>query len=60
MKILSFAGIPMGDCYTVIKSISKKRFEKIMHYKEQFMTGMEYKLIEEEGISKERAEETPK
>lgn len=60
MKILSFAGIPMGDCYTVIKSISKKRFEKIMHYKEQFMTGMEHKLIEEEGISKERAEETAK
>lgn len=60
MKILSFAGIPMGDCYTVIKSISKKRFEKIMHYKEQFMTGMERKLIEEEGISKERAEETAK
>ena len=60
MKILSFAGIPMGDCYTVIKSISKKRFEKIMHYKEQFMTGMEHKLIEAEGISKEKAEETAK
>lgn len=60
MKILAFAGIPMGDCYTVIKSISKKRFEKIMHYKEQFMIGMETKLIEEEGISKEKAEETTK
>lgn len=57
MKILAFAGIPMGDCYTVIKSISKKRFAKIMHYKEQFLTGMAQKLIEEENVSKERAEE---
>lgn len=57
MKILSFAGIPMGDCYTVIKSISKKRFAKIMHYKEQFLKGMARKLIEEEGVSNERADE---
>ena len=60
MKILSFAGIPMGDCYTVIKSISKKRFEKIMHYKEQFMEGMKNKLIEEENIDKKKAEEIAK
>lgn len=57
MKILAFAGIPMGDCYTVIKSISKKRFEKIMHYKEQFLTGMSEKLIEAEGIEQEQADE---
>jgi DNA polymerase III alpha subunit len=57
MKILAFAGIPMGDCYTVIKSISKKRFEKIMHYKEQFLTGMAQKLIEAEGINESRAED---
>ena len=60
MKVLSFAGIPMGDCYTVIKSISKKRFEKIMHYKEQFLTGMSQKLIEAENIDKERADEVSK
>ena len=60
MKILAFAGIPMGDCYTVIKSISKKRFEKIMHYKEQFMQGMARKLIEEEGITEDRANEVTK
>ena len=57
MKVLAFAGIPMGDCYTVIKSISKKRFEKIMHYKEQFLTGMSQKLIEAENIDKSRADE---
>lgn len=60
MKILAFAGIPMGDCYTVIKSISKKRFEKIMHYKEQFLTGMAQKLIEAEGIDQSRAEDVAK
>lgn len=60
MKILAFAGIPMGDCYTVIKSISKKRFEKIMHYKEQFLTGMAQKLIEAENINQTRAEEVAK
>lgn len=57
MKILAFAGVPMGDCYTVIKSISKKRFEKIMHYKEKFINGMAKKLIEEEHISEEKAQE---
>ena len=57
MKILAFAGIPMGDCYTVIKSISKKRFENIMHYKEQFLTGMAQKLIEAEQIDEVRANE---
>lgn len=60
MKVLAFAGIPMGDCYTVIKSISKKRFEKIMHYKEQFLTGMSQKLVEAENIDKERADEVSK
>jgi DNA polymerase III alpha subunit len=60
MKILAFAGIPMGDCYTVIKSISKKRFEKIMHYKEQFLTGMAQKLIEAENISESRSEDIAK
>lgn len=57
MKILAFAGIPMGDCYTVIKSISKKRFAKIMHYKKKFLNGMAKKLIEEEQVSEERANE---
>jgi DNA polymerase III alpha subunit len=48
MKVLAFAGIPMDDCYTVIKSISKKRFEVIQSYKETFINGFSQALQEQE------------
>lgn len=49
MAALSYAGISMGDCYTVIKCISKKRKEKIMKYKEIFLPNFAQKIVETEN-----------
>lgn len=37
MKVLGFAHFPMGDTYTIIKAISKKKEEKILQAKEKFV-----------------------
>ena len=54
MKVLAFAGIPMDDCYTVIKSISKKRTEVIQSYKETFINGFSKALQEQENKTNEQ------
>jgi len=55
MKILNYAGIQMDQTYEIIKSISKKRFEKIMSYKEAFLTGFKDKVMEEGGTTEDLA-----
>lgn len=49
MAALNFAGVPMSECYEIIKSISKKRVEKIKSYKDMFLNGMASKIIEHEN-----------
>lgn len=43
MKVLSFLGLPMGDCYGIIKSISKKKLkgEKKKKLKKELITNWE-------------------
>lgn len=57
MKVLAFAGIPMDDCYTVIKSISKKRVAVIESYKPIFLEGFSKAIQEQEHKSKATADE---
>ncbi len=56
MAALSFAGIPMDEGYTVIKSISKKRINKILSYKATFVDGFTKRIINAEDISQEEAQ----
>jgi len=48
MEILNFSGIPMTECYGIIKNISRKRENKVKKYKDIFLNGMKEKL-EEQG-----------
>ena len=57
MSALNYAGISMGDCYTVIKCISKKRKEKIMEYKEIFVPNFTQKIVKKENKFVEEATE---
>ncbi len=56
MAVLNYAGIDMRECYEIIKNIAKKRVEKVLGYKERFISGMELKLQEEEGLFENEAE----
>ena len=51
MAVLNYAGIPMSECYEIIKNIAKKRVKKVLKYKEQFVEGFEHVLREQEGKS---------
>lgn len=55
MATLHYAGIPMGQCNTAIKDISKKRAEKVKKYKDIFMPGFSKKIIDIEGKSEDEA-----
>lgn len=59
MAALHYAGITMSEAYTVIKAISKKRVEKIMAYKDQFIAGLSAKL-KTDGSTEEEATEIAK
>ena len=56
MTALNFAGIPMSECYEIIKCISKKRVEKIKSYKDIFLNGFAKKIIEDENKSQQESE----
>jgi DNA polymerase III alpha subunit len=55
MTALNFAGIPMSECYEIIKNISKKREDKVKSYKEQFLKGFAEKIIDIEKVDKKEA-----
>lgn len=57
MTTLNYAGIPMSECYAVIKSIAKKRAEEVFKYKEVFIPGFSSKIMADEGINEESANE---
>ena len=47
MTALNYAGIPMSECYTAIKNIAKKRAEKVLAYKDKFITGLTVAIIKD-------------
>lgn len=55
MSTLNFANIPLAECYDVIKSISKKRGEKILPYKNIFISNFSRKIIELEHKTEKEA-----
>ncbi len=55
MATLNYACISIGDCYTVIKCISKKRKAKIMKYKEIFLPNFTRKIKETEHKTEEES-----
>ena len=58
MLTLNYAGIPMSECYAVIKAISKKRVDEITKNKPIFIDGFQKRLKEDDGsISDIKAEE---
>jgi DNA polymerase III alpha subunit len=60
MAVLNYAGIPMTECYEIIKNIAKKRVEKVLKYKEQVMTLLPAKLISDENIEDAEAQSLSK
>lgn len=56
MLALNYAGIPMSECYTAIKNIAKKRVEKVLAYKEQFIKGFSESIVKDDGKSIEDAD----
>lgn len=56
MNALSFAGISRTETYTAIKNIAKKRADKVLAYKETFISGFT-KAIQAEGKSEQEASE---
>jgi len=55
MAILNYAGIPLTECYEIIKNISKKRVAKVLKYKEEFIAGFKDKMIHNENLSEAEA-----
>lgn len=49
MAVLNYAGISMGEGYTVIKAISKKKIDKIRSFKDAFIEGFTKRLKEEDS-----------
>ena len=58
MAVLHYAGIPMSECYEIIKNIAKKRAEKVLSYRERFLSGFARAVSERELRPEEEAKET--
>jgi DNA polymerase III alpha subunit len=56
MQVMAYAGIPISTTYEIVKNIAKKRYEKVLKYKEKFLEGMTKKIIKQENKDKEEAE----
>lgn len=57
MNVMAWAGIPIKETYDVVKNIAKKRYEKVLAYKNKFINGMMKRLMETEKINKEKSSE---
>jgi DNA polymerase III alpha subunit len=55
MAALAFAGIPLNETYEIVKSIAKKRYDKVFKYKEQFVKGFSEKVQLHEKTTKEKS-----
>ena len=60
MSALNYAGIPLSECYDIIKNIAKKRPEKVYKYKQIFLDGFKEILMREENRNEEEAKELSK
>lgn len=56
MRALNYAGIDMAECYTAIKNIAKKRAEKVLAYKDTFITGFRESIVREEKKTEDEAQ----
>lgn len=57
LVILKAAGIPGPDAYAATKAIKKKKYDKVISYKQRFKEGFTKYLKETEGASEEKANE---
>ncbi len=55
MAALAYAGIPMPETYEIIKSIAKKRYDKVFKYKEQFLNGFSKKIEKSENKTRDES-----
>lgn len=58
MKILQWAGFEASESYAAIKAIAKKHPEKVLPMKERFLMGFEARLVDESGLTPEKAHDT--
>lgn len=56
MNTLNYAGFPIDECYGIIKAIAKKHPEKVLPLKNRFIDGFKNKLINEEKVDENEAE----
>ena len=59
MLTLNYAGIPMSECYAVIKAIAKKHPEKVKPLKDRFIEGFKNKIMQDDHIEEEKAASEP-
>lgn len=57
MNTLNYAGFPLDECYGIIKAIAKKHPEKVRPLKSRFIEGFKKKIMEDDHIPEEEAEE---
>ena len=57
MAALNYAGLAMDECYAAIKNIAKKRAEKVLAYKEAFISGFAKSIVEDTGCVEVEADE---
>lgn len=60
MNVLNYSGFPMDECYSIIKAVAKKHPEKVLPLKDKFLKGFKEKIISDDNVSEEKAEETSK
>lgn len=58
LHLAQAAGIDPGDAVTLIKSIKKKKKEKVLAYRERFIPGFTKYLVEKENDDEQHAQET--
>lgn len=57
MNTLNYAGFPLDECYGIIKAIAKKHPEKVKPLKARFIEGFKNKIMQDDHIDAEKAEE---
>lgn len=58
LTLAQAAGIDPGDAVLLIKHIKKKHHDKVLHYKEEFITGFTKHLVNDEKDNESHAKET--
>lgn len=60
MNTLNYAGFPLDECYGIIKAIAKKHPEKVKPLKERFIEGFKNRIIQDDNVEPDKAEEMSK